>query len=79
MGTWDVGPFDNDTAADWCGGLQDAAAGERTALLRRALDRVVADDSEWRALWEESDYWPQAQAVVTSLRGDLAGPAPERR
>jgi len=24
MGTGDVGPFDNDNAADWCGDLHDA-------------------------------------------------------
>lgn len=24
MGTWDIGPFDNDTAADFAGDLDDA-------------------------------------------------------
>lgn len=37
MGTWDVGPFDNDDAADWCGSLDDAPAGSRHALIREAL------------------------------------------
>ena len=32
MGTWDVGPFDNDTAADWCGDLHDAAPAPQPAL-----------------------------------------------
>ncbi|MEU9034118.1 DUF4259 domain-containing protein [Streptomyces sp. NPDC048352] len=41
MGTWDVGPFDNDTAADFCGDLDEAAAGEREGLVRGALVRVV--------------------------------------
>ncbi|MEV7598335.1 DUF4259 domain-containing protein [Kitasatospora sp. NPDC089797] len=38
MGTWDLGHFDNDTAADFAGGLDDAAPGERAGLLRAALE-----------------------------------------
>ena len=142
MGTWDVGPFDNDTAADWCGDLHDAAPARRAGLLRsaftavlentgddgednyldsdlaveaiaaaavvasqlpggapvtssyapdflleggridvpgdvpalavRALDRVVAEKSEWLALWEESDAGGQAVAVVRQLRTVIA-------
>lgn len=133
MGTWDVGPFDNDTAADWCGDLDEAAPEERPALIRdalhqvaghggeyldsdfaveaiaaaaivasqlpggtaidtpyapdflleggtievpgdipaialRALDRIVAPESEWRDLWEDSDSYPQALAALQSLR-----------
>ncbi|MFF7193417.1 DUF4259 domain-containing protein [Streptomyces sp. NPDC008079] len=41
MGTWDVGPFGNDTAADFCGDLDEAAAGEREGLVRGALTRVI--------------------------------------
>lgn len=37
MGTWDIGPFDNDTAADFANDLDDAAAGEREALIRGVL------------------------------------------
>ncbi|MGW7070875.1 DUF4259 domain-containing protein [Streptomyces sp. NPDC054855] len=37
MGTWDVGPFDNDTAADFCGDLDDARAEDRAGLVRAAL------------------------------------------
>ncbi|MEV6508896.1 DUF4259 domain-containing protein [Streptomyces sp. NPDC051642] len=39
MGTWDVGPFDNDTAADWCGDLDDASPDARQGLVRDALAR----------------------------------------
>ncbi len=47
MGTWDIGHFDNDTAADFSGALKDAAPGERAGLLRaeqgiRALREVLA-------------------------------------
>ncbi|MEU9108103.1 DUF4259 domain-containing protein [Streptomyces xanthophaeus] len=45
MGTWDVGPFDNDTAADFGASLDEAAAADRPGLVRAALVRVLnADD-----------------------------------
>ncbi|MFC9995353.1 DUF4259 domain-containing protein [Nocardia sp. NPDC127526] len=134
MGTWDVGPFDNDSAADWCGGLHDAAPDKRQLMIREALtvvagskdyldsdvacdaiaaaaiiaaqrtrtaitssyapdflleggsvsvdddvaalaiaalDRIVADESEWRDLWEESESFAAALEVIAELRADL--------
>lgn len=44
MGTWDSGPFDNDTAADWCGDLDDADVAQRPALVREALTRSAGED-----------------------------------
>ncbi|MFC7551026.1 DUF4259 domain-containing protein [Plantactinospora sp. GCM10030261] len=44
MGTWDSGPFDNDTAADWCGDLDDADAAQRPAMVREALSRAAGED-----------------------------------
>lgn len=41
MGTWDIGPFDNDTAADFGGDLDDAAWAERESMIRRALERAA--------------------------------------
>jgi hypothetical protein len=41
MGAWDDGPFDNDTAADWCGDLHDAPPSERAAMVRAALTAAV--------------------------------------
>ncbi|MEV7394149.1 MULTISPECIES: DUF4259 domain-containing protein [unclassified Streptomyces] len=41
MGTWDVGPFDNDTAADFGGDLDEAAAGEREGIVRAAFVCVI--------------------------------------
>ncbi|MFE2019131.1 DUF4259 domain-containing protein [Streptomyces sp. NPDC059499] len=41
MGTWDIGPFDNDTAADFGGDLDDAALAEREAMICRALKRAA--------------------------------------
>jgi hypothetical protein len=40
-------------------------------LARLALDRVVADDSEWRELWEESGQLTEAQSLIDNLRGAL--------
>jgi len=37
VGAWDVGPFDNDSAADWCGDLEDTPAEHRTDLVRNTL------------------------------------------
>jgi hypothetical protein len=139
VGTWDHGPFDNDTAADWCGDLGEtdlakwpdlieealraavdetgyldrdiadraiaAAAvvaatqpnatpvdsvyapealtgselpnlpGELVPLARRALVRAIAEDSEWRDLWEDAGTFPEALAVIDDLRADLGGSA----
>ncbi|MFD9565094.1 DUF4259 domain-containing protein [Streptomyces sp. NPDC059994] len=41
MGTWDVGPFDNDTAADFSGDLDEAPEGEREGIIRDALLRII--------------------------------------
>ncbi|MFE6866330.1 DUF4259 domain-containing protein [Kitasatospora sp. NPDC057692] len=47
MGTWDIGHFDNDNAADFSGALDETAPAEREAVIRRVLTDVVdtaADD-----------------------------------
>ncbi|MBA0050220.1 DUF4259 domain-containing protein [Streptomyces sp. AJS327] len=41
MGTWDVGPFDSDCAADLCGDLDKAAESERASVIRAALLAVT--------------------------------------
>ncbi|MGN9811097.1 DUF4259 domain-containing protein [Micromonospora sp. BQ11] len=43
MGTWDDGPFDNDSAADWCGDLHDADPSARPAMVRAALTTAAAN------------------------------------
>ncbi|MEU3709600.1 DUF4259 domain-containing protein [Streptomyces catenulae] len=50
---------------------------ELTGLAVRALDRVLAPDSELAELWDESDSGPQWRASVAGLRAAL-GPAAER-
>lgn len=41
MGTWDIGPFDNDTAADFGGDLDGTAREEREAMIRSVLERAA--------------------------------------
>jgi hypothetical protein len=64
-----VGPFDNDTAADWCGELDDAATDRRARLVRDALAAVVdnGDDYVNRDLAVEA---VAAAAVVASQLPD---------
>ncbi|MER5600454.1 DUF4259 domain-containing protein [Streptomyces sp. NPDC002265] len=53
MGTWDTGPFDNDTAADFANALDDAEPEEREALIRGVLTRTV-DATGWLTEGEEA-------------------------
>ncbi|MFE4589879.1 DUF4259 domain-containing protein [Streptomyces laurentii] len=41
MGTWGIGPFDNDTAADWCGKLDDTSPEARQGLVRDTLAQAA--------------------------------------
>jgi len=135
MVAWDVGPFDNDPAADWCGDLNDADPNERLAMIsealastaqeseylhgalpfeavaaaavvasqipggppidspygpdflaegghidlppdaqelaRKALDRVLGDESEWRDLWDDAGQLSEAVAALAPIRAAL--------
>lgn len=46
MGSWGVGPFDNDIAADWCGDLDDAEPAKRPGLVRDACTAVLDSDDD---------------------------------
>jgi hypothetical protein len=135
VATWDVGPFDNDTAAEWSATFDEAddatrlemleetltAAADETEYLEvddafqalaaaavvasqlggpaidssygpdflngptklripkgmpelalRALDRIVADDSGWRDLWDNEDQLDDAIATLAPIRETLA-------
>lgn len=70
MGTWDTGPFSNDSAADFAGDLDEMTEGERPAAIRAALAAVAAghgnapaagatrrsDPEAWRLDGEETAY-----------------------
>ncbi|OSP29021.1 hypothetical protein B7767_40060 [Streptomyces sp. 13-12-16] len=53
MGTWDTGPFDNDTAADFADALDDAEPEAREALIRGVLIRTI-DTTGYLAEAEEA-------------------------
>ncbi|MEV4479095.1 DUF4259 domain-containing protein [Micromonospora coxensis] len=42
MATWQLGPFDNDEAVEWCGVLEAIAPDRRADLVRRALGAAVS-------------------------------------
>jgi hypothetical protein len=44
VGTWDTGPFDNDTAADFSITLDEARLEERESLVRGVLTRTTTAD-----------------------------------
>lgn len=64
MGTWDVGPFDNDTAADFGGDLDEVTAGEREGIVRSALTRVIDTAAYLEA--PESEVAVAAAALVAA-------------
>ena len=69
MGTWGTGPFDNDTAADFAGDLDDAPPGEREALVRGVLTRTV------RAT-EDLDEMQEAVAAAALVAAQCPGGSP---
>ncbi|MFG2951910.1 DUF4259 domain-containing protein [Streptomyces adustus] len=69
MGTWDTGPVDNDTAADFAGDLDDAKPGEREALIRGVLTRTV-DATGWLTEGEK------AVAAAALIAAQCPGGAP---
>ncbi|MFI6149928.1 DUF4259 domain-containing protein [Streptomyces sp. NPDC051109] len=64
MGTWGIGAFDNDTAADFGGDLDEVAAGEREGIVRSALARVIDTAAYLEA--PESEVAVAASALVAA-------------
>ncbi|MEV5913423.1 DUF4259 domain-containing protein [Streptomyces chartreusis] len=71
MGTWDIGPFENDTAADFANDLDDAAEGERETLIRRVLMRS-ADNQDYL----EAPYAEEAVAAAALIAAQCPGGEP---
>lgn len=68
MGTWDIGPFDNDTAADFGSDLDEAALEEREALIRGALKRA-ADPADFLITPDGERAVAEAALVVAQHPG----------
>ncbi|MFD3660638.1 DUF4259 domain-containing protein [Streptomyces sp. NPDC058659] len=47
MGTWDIGPFDNDTAADFSYRVDEAPTEKRAEVLREAFREVTATGDDY--------------------------------
>ena len=67
MGTWDVGPFDNDTAADF----GNAPENERENMIRHALTRAV-DTTDYL----DSDTAVHAVAAAALVAAQCPGGQP---
>ena len=65
MGTWDLGHFDNDTAADFAGNLDDAPAETREGMIRAVLVRAADTPGELGAWWGEETV---AAAALVAAR-----------
>ncbi|MEU7753295.1 DUF4259 domain-containing protein [Micromonospora sp. NPDC049101] len=59
MGAWGDGPFDNDSAADWCGELHDADPSTRAAMVRAALTTAALNT-------DYLDYDDAASAIAAA-------------
>jgi hypothetical protein len=68
VGTWDTGPFDNDTAADWCGDLDEAGPAQRVSMIRGALTAVVDEDG-----YLDSDLAVEAIAAAAIVASQCPG------
>ncbi|WP_326570109.1 DUF4259 domain-containing protein [Actinacidiphila glaucinigra] len=68
MGTWDMGPFDNDTAADVAGDLDEATMEERESMIRRVLKRA-ADPADY-LITPDAERAVAAAALVVAQHPD---------
>src|SRR5688572_22259191 len=65
MGSWDVGSFDNDTAADWTYGLEEV---DDLSYVEATLDSVVSHPSQENLSAEAGECAIAAAEVIARLR-----------
>ncbi|RKT08840.1 uncharacterized protein DUF4259 [Streptomyces sp. 1114.5] len=70
MGAWGIGHFGNDTAADFSGGLDEAAPSEREAILRAALEGAARASD-----YLDRDEGAEAVAAAALLAAQCPGGA----
>ena len=70
MGTWDIGPFDNDDAADFSGKLDAMPEHDRVAAIREALRDAAECDG-----YLDSDIGAPAIAAAALVARDLVDAA----
>ncbi|MFD5970952.1 DUF4259 domain-containing protein [Streptomyces sp. NPDC060311] len=74
MGTWDVGPFDNDTAADFSYTLDEAAADARAGIIHDTLTRVIGTAGYLEAPESEEAVAAAALIAAQCPEGDPTDP-----
>ncbi|MCM2390234.1 DUF4259 domain-containing protein [Streptomyces albipurpureus] len=71
MGTWDIGHFDNDTAADFGHNVDDAPSQKRADVLSDALRRTIATTG-----FLDSDEGAEAVAAAALIAAQCPGGEP---
>ncbi|MCD2467138.1 DUF4259 domain-containing protein [Streptomyces sp. NPDC055893] len=72
MGTWDIGPFDNDTAADFSYRVDEAPAEKKAEVLRTAFREVI----ETGDAYLDADLADEAIASAALLAAQCPGGDP---
>lgn len=72
MGTWDIGPFDNDTAADFSYRVDEAEAGRKADVLRGAFREVNGTGDDYL----DADLSVEAVAAAALVAAQCPGGEP---
>ena len=72
MGTWDIGPFDNDTAADFSSTVDEAPSEKRAEVLRAAFHEVTSTGDDYL----DSDEAVEAIAAAALVAAQCPGGDP---
>ncbi|MFJ6578505.1 DUF4259 domain-containing protein [Streptomyces sp. NPDC091368] len=72
MGTWDIGPFDNDTAADFSYRVDEAPEEQRAEVLRAAFREVTGTGEEYL----DADFAVEAIASAALIAAQCPGGTP---
>ncbi|MFF9341796.1 DUF4259 domain-containing protein [Streptomyces sp. NPDC014773] len=72
MGTWDIGPFDNDTAADFSYTVDEAGAGKKADVLRAAFREVTGTGDDYL----DADLSVEAVAAAALVAAQCPGGEP---
>ncbi|NML49397.1 DUF4259 domain-containing protein [Streptomyces sp. R302] len=72
MGTWDIGPFDNDTAADFSYRVDEAPDGKKAEVLLAAFREVTGTGEEYL----DSDFGAEALAAAALVAARCPGGEP---
>ncbi|MEU8621906.1 DUF4259 domain-containing protein [Streptomyces sp. NPDC048623] len=72
MGTWDIGPFDNDTAADFSSTVDEAPEERKADVLLAAFREVIETGDDYL----DSDLAVEAVAAAALVAAQLPGGTP---